>query len=246
MTTDRRLHDMGLGRRDHTRWLGSSGRYSTRLTLPTTNLIAAWDARAGVTNVSGACLAWADQSGNGVHLLQGTEGRRPTVSTTGGMASLLFDGTDDFLGGTNTDSAGSVRTVYAVVNPTSAGGYRTIVAAGSSPYYACGGFGPYAVYEGVLRNTSLTYATGLQRLSYQWSRVVSGDVRRISFWKNGVAEAPVAITSETFSYTNVRVGAAVNGVTPQWAFQGHILFLAIYSGTRDESVEAYITQEWGV
>lgn len=30
MTTDRRLHDMDLGRRDHTRWLGSSGRYSTQ------------------------------------------------------------------------------------------------------------------------------------------------------------------------------------------------------------------------
>jgi len=29
MTTDRRLYDMDLGRRDHTRWLGSSGRYST-------------------------------------------------------------------------------------------------------------------------------------------------------------------------------------------------------------------------
>ncbi len=30
MTTDRRLYDMDLGRRDHTRWLGSSGRYSTQ------------------------------------------------------------------------------------------------------------------------------------------------------------------------------------------------------------------------
>ena len=68
MSFQRRAYDMDLGRRDHTRWLGSSGRYSTRLTLPTTNLLAAYDARVGVTNVSGACSAWADQSGNGFGL----------------------------------------------------------------------------------------------------------------------------------------------------------------------------------
>ena len=52
MSFQRRAYDMDLGRRDHTRWLGSSGRYSTRLTLPTTGLLAAYDARVGVTNVA--------------------------------------------------------------------------------------------------------------------------------------------------------------------------------------------------
>ncbi len=95
MTTDRRLYSMELGRRDHTRWLGSS-RYAggAPLTLPTANLIAAYDARVGVTNVAGACSAWADQSGNGFHATQGTAYSRPTITTSDGYASLMFNGTN--------------------------------------------------------------------------------------------------------------------------------------------------------
>jgi hypothetical protein len=38
-----------------------------------------------------------DKSGNGFHLTQATAGKRPLYKVSGGLSSLLFDGTDDFL-----------------------------------------------------------------------------------------------------------------------------------------------------
>lgn len=57
---------------------------------------AAWYRRGiGFTDAgAGACSAWADQSGNGRNLVQGTAANRPTIQSDG---SLIFDGADDSL-----------------------------------------------------------------------------------------------------------------------------------------------------
>lgn len=54
----------------------------------------------GVTAGGGNTVsAWADRSGNGNHLLQGTTGRQPiwTPSSLNGLPVIAFDGTDDVL-----------------------------------------------------------------------------------------------------------------------------------------------------
>ena len=239
MTTDRRLYDMDLGRRDHTRWLGSSGRYSTRLTLPTANLLAAWDARAGVTNVSGACSAWADQSGNGFHATQGTAANRPTISTSGGTPSLLFDGTNDNLLSLATSAAG-VHTVYAVINPTSDSNPRMLLG-GATNLFGVGALnGFHQGNDGVgWRSTGVTYASGRQRVVYQMSAGASG----LLFWKNGSAATPATWTANPACDGSVYIGCAA---PTTWTYSGHILFLAIYTAARNTAVESYITQEWGV
>lgn len=54
----------------------------------------------GITLVSGAVSAWADQSGSGNHVTQGTAGSRPAYASNGGPNDapyVQFDGTDDHL-----------------------------------------------------------------------------------------------------------------------------------------------------
>ena len=75
--------------------LGRSGKktVSSRPNLPVRVNLAAWYRyRVGVTNISGAASAWADQSGNNRPLLQATASARPSVRSDG---ALVFDGSND-------------------------------------------------------------------------------------------------------------------------------------------------------
>lgn len=239
MTTDRRLYDMDLGRRDHARWLGSSGRYSTRLTLPTTNLLAAYDARVGVTNVSGACSAWADQSGNGFHATQGTAGSRPTITTTGGFASLFFDGAD-WLNATGMTASAGIKSIYAVVNPTAVGSIYRLIFDAASGRLAFGILetSQWGLFDNTDRSSGITAATGLQQLS---AEVVTGSSR---VWRNGTVGSTTGWTASSAIGGTVAIGCRFTGA--QLFFTGHILALFIYNAARNTAVEDYITQEWGV
>ena len=235
MSFQRRAYDMDLGRRDHTRWLGSSGRYSTRLTLPTANLLAAWDARAGVTNVSGECSAWADQSGNGFHATQGTAISRPTITTADGYASLLFDGTNDSLNIASLTAGSGTKTFYAVIKPVAPASYDAIFQS-ASPMIFVGMFGSnFIAFDSANRDSGLAHGSARCRIAYE---IQSG---AFTAWKNGTASTPT-----TWSGSNLAIGGAVsisNGGNPLGA---HLLFLAIYTAARNTAVESYITQEWGV
>lgn len=65
--------------------------------LDITGLTAWWRADLGITLNGGTVSAWADQSGNGNHLIQGTGSAQPTYNASGGannQAFLAFDGGD--------------------------------------------------------------------------------------------------------------------------------------------------------
>lgn len=66
---------------------------------PRVNLAAWYRYRIGMTNVSGACSSWADQSGNTRPLLQATASARPTILSDG---SLSFDGIAQYMQATFT------------------------------------------------------------------------------------------------------------------------------------------------
>ena len=240
MTTDRRLHDMDLGRREHTRWLGVH-RVSSRLTLPTTGLLAAYDARAGVTDVSGACSAWADQSGNGWHASQGTAGNRPTITTDGGYASLLFDGTSDNLIVPSITSSASAKCVYAVFRRTGvASSHRALFdAQGTGTRLFAGQIttSNWGLLDTVDRDSGIAPDTTMHRGAFECQ---SGASR---VYIGGVAGAATGWTANTAIGGTVRIGSDFAGTG---RFLGHIFFLAVYNAARNTAVEDYITQEWGV
>lgn len=205
----------------------------SRLTLPTTNLLAAYDARVGVTDVSGACSAWADQSGNGWHASQGTAGNRPTISTADGYASLLWNGTNSTMQASVTATSGP-RTVYAVVKPTT---LRGIFDTQSGRLFVGATGDLHRIYDTGLRDTGVAVSTSRQRVTYQHSGGT------FTFWRNGTQLASLACGANVAIGSACRIGSDYAGTA---VTSGHILFLAIYSGTRNTDVEAYITQEWGV
>lgn len=211
----------------------------SRLTLPLTNAIAVYDARLGVTNSSGACSAWADQSGNNFHATQGTAAARPAITSSLGYPSLYFDGTNDILQIGGISSAAGPKTIYVVANPTAnanpqmfMGNFTGVTGMGSLNAF-------HAANDGAgWRSTTTAYTSGKQQLTYQFQ---SG---AFSFWKNGIA-APVVnswTTNPAFAGT-ANIGAAGPST---WSYLGHMFALFVYGGTRNAAVEAYITQEWGV
>lgn len=73
-------------------WAGKAG-FSTPASLA--NLAAWFRKGVGQTDAGGgACSAWADQSGNGRNLAQGTGANQPLIQ---GDGALLFDGTNSFM-----------------------------------------------------------------------------------------------------------------------------------------------------
>jgi hypothetical protein len=58
------------------------------------NPVAWYRYGAGITVTGAGVSSWTDQSGNGNHLLQGTDTNRPALQADN---SILFDGTDNYL-----------------------------------------------------------------------------------------------------------------------------------------------------
>jgi len=210
------------------------------LTLPTTSLLAAWDARVGVTNVSGACSAWADQSGNGWHASQSTAGKRPVVSSTAGFPSLLFSNAGaTALNVPSISASAGIKTVYCVKNATAAAGYASLfdVQTGRMMFGHMAGT-QYGVHDGTDRDSGIVATTGLARLAFECT---TGSAR---VWVNGTVGSTAGFTVNRAVGGGVVIGA--NNAGTGLHFNGHILFLAIYNAARNTAVEDYITQEWGV
>jgi hypothetical protein len=101
---------------------------------------ALWlDAAVGVTQVSGAVSAWADQSGTGTNFTQATSNKRPALLATSGPRSLpciSFDGTDDQLAAASNLSFPNGCSIFAVLAATSQGNRGTIFACKEWALYA--------------------------------------------------------------------------------------------------------------
>jgi len=210
------------------------------LTLPTTNLLAAWDARVGVTNDgSGFCSAWADQSGNGFHATQSTAGARPLISTSDGYASLLFDGVTDWLITTGISAGAGAKTIYVVIKP-GAPTSNDVIWTSSTPLLYFGvrqSSYTFVAYDTTFRESGLSVGSSRCRVTYE---IQSG---AFNSWKDGVSGTPAAWGTNTAIGGTSGIGAGATGLDK---IAAHIHALFIYTAARNTAVEDYITQEWGV
>ena len=216
----------------------------SRLTLPTTGLIAAYDARSFVSVDGGVTASTlSDISGNGWHATQATAGQRAAISTADGYASILFDGTSDNYVTSITSSAGAL-TVYAVTKWTSAassyialldsnngGGGRLFVGRMSS--------GQYGIYDGIERNSGIAQGTTRSKLTFEAAVVGASRV-----WRNGIAGSAMGLSSLKALGSNPRIGR--ESVSAYSHFPGHLFAMSIYTGARNTAVEDFYFQEYGV
>jgi hypothetical protein len=206
------------------------------LTLPTTSLLEAWDARTGVTEAGTGVASWLGLHA-GINMAQATDGNRPSKTTTGGHQSILFNGSSDVLTTAGLSAAAGPRTIYAVIDPVSVAGTQYYFDSQTGRFIVGYTVGVFVLNDGSNRASDIVAATGLQKVTVQHGSSLA------STWKNGVAGAPVVAGANKVLGGTSSIGATY---TNSSRFSGHVVFLAIYNATRNAAVEAYLQQEFGV
>jgi hypothetical protein len=218
-------------------------------------------ADAGVTLVSGAVNAWADQSGNGRDFSAPAGANRPAYSgTLNGLPVLTFDGGTDYLQG-NAASLNIARnvsglTVIAVVKYGAAAVQRVFSARTN------------AVATRVLMGVSTTqWQVGTKRLDADPDVLIAGGTVNTNFviqsgvLRYSLATAGVFINSASQSDTAFQTagnssdtdsGATFVGasIVPGSFLNGDLAELIIYqraiSVEERNSVERYLSVKWGI
>jgi len=185
---------------------------------------------AGVTQTGGAVSAWADQSGNGNHLVQTAVAMQPVymAGAQNGLPVLFFDGSNDSLAFT-TRFDGTIRAVFAVLKQNGTPTWRVLLGDATKDDF----------YPG---STAL------------WSGYASAAVLNGETWLN---DAPVSGTStnrpQTMSVLSVHPAAGVSADqlfdSPYHApWQGEIAELLVYTQpltpAHRKSVEDYLNLKY--
>ena len=216
------------------------------LTLPTTNLILALDARSGITTTGSGVSAWADQSAAGNDAVQTTDADRPLSATNATLGAVVrFDSSNtewmDLSGLTTADGS---FTAYFVYEPTANtaqqffldfSSTRTIVRMrdGSAlGYYVNGG-----------------YKSGVSlSLAVQVVRVTVNEGTGVQWHRNGASIATTAYV-DAIAPAGGTVDLGKSNVNTSY-LDADVAAIFMYDGAHDATaaaaVEAYITQEWGV
>ena len=220
---------------------------------PVAGYIGWWDASA-LSN--GAVATWADQSGNGYDLVQGTSGNRPSVgsNTQNGLPTVTFDGSDDYLQCTTaTNLSLSAFTVFCVVSEASSTNYAGIVAvhaAAGSDYNSTAAF---VLSKGggtgtlILSSNADANASGVSGCN-----VLTGlkDATTSTLYVNGSSAGTTGCTSSGTADGGIVVGARYlsGGVNTSYALSGYVCEIILYDttlGSTDRaSVESYLQAKW--
>lgn len=214
-------------------------------------------ADVGVERISGAVSLWADQSGSGNDVFQGTAGNRPTyqVGVINGQPVVRFNGTSHTL-----VSAAAIKpsniTVMAVYRPTAAGTSPTLISQ-SYNVSATNGWGlragansnlvPYADLNiNATATTTSSATTTALNSAHLLAATYDGAERKI--YLGGVLKATTAVAG-SLSYgtaTVFRVGSYLGNNY----FNGDLAEVLVYDRALSDSerneVEAYLYAKYGV
>jgi hypothetical protein len=225
--------------------------------VPTERASLAWwqKADAGVTNAAGACSNWADQSGRGVILTQGTGANRPLISTINGNISLLGDGVNDVLRDSSSALDLSAGYTYAaVITPT--------IVTGTNANAFRGRLVDNTNQFSLVRNT--TGLTAFQEggaaadLNLVCAGVMAVDTTIYAIVRVAPGGPSDMITSNGGSATGTGPATLTNAITDLMAFAnvttllwtGHIheilLFEEVFSDELRDRLELYLEDRWVV
>ena len=208
-----------------------------------------------ITESGGAVSQWDDKSGNDYHVSQATAANKPAVSTDAGNASILFDGTSDYLrhdvSGTitypssifivcrNTDTANTGH-VFSVNDSSQSDSYLTLTQRNFS--------GQKIFYQSrVALNAPLIGAAS------SFNTEIIGAVSNVSndneLFSNGTSVGTDTNTWPTPNYDNITVGRIRFQLSAQY-FIGHVheiiwIRQSLNLATR-QRIEGYLAHKWGL
>lgn len=186
--------------------------------------------------------SWADQSGNGNNVAQGTGGFQPLYKTNiqNGLPIVRFDGTDDVLAGTFTITYGSI---FTVANFNSGGNFPSyngliVTQAGandSEDYFNGDGSG-----------TTNLYATGATPFGN--TTIWVNGVQTINFSPLATIKCLSGTDPTPASKTSLNVGNNPGAAGRFW--NGDVAEVIVYdtalSTTDRQRVEAYLSSKWAL
>ena len=193
-------------------------------------------ADAGLPAPGGTVSSWADQSGNGNHLVQTVAASQPLVvaDVANGHPAVRFDGLNDGLLFTNRLT--TIRTVFWVVraNPAATTDYRFLLG-DVADYHFCSGA-----------------TTKLWDTSYTSVAIKNGETRLNGALVNGLTtDRPTSLSVISLVTTgNVHADALSRDRTSGRSWWGDVLEVAVYDRPLSEQeramVEAYLADKYAL
>lgn len=208
-----------------------------------------------ITESGGAVSQWDDKSGNDYHVSQATAANKPAVSTDAGNASILFDGTSDYLrhdvSGTitypssifivcrNTDTANAGH-VFSVNDSSQSDRYLTLTQRDLS--------GQLIFYSSRVGSPAPAISA-----ASSFNTEIIGAVSNVSndheLFSNGTSVGTDTNTWPTPSYNNITVGRLRYQSSAQY-FIGHVheiiwIRQSLNLATR-QRIEGYLAHKWGL
>lgn len=220
------------------------------LTLPTTNLLVALEARSGVTTVSSKVSAWAGAHGTSVSASQGTDAKRPTLVTISGGAldghdAVRADGSNDIMALSGLSASSGPVTFYFVgahASPSGVAFARWIDS--QSGRLAFGIVSDDYAITRTADHRFTTYVPGALagRVTF---RASSGTGR---LWVGDTEETSVSIGADVALGGTSAIFANFAGSSGWSALDvvAMYVYTAAHDSTQRQAVWDYIMQEWGV
>ena len=231
---------IGLGVRLPHRHGRGTGFQPTKLA----GLLGWWRADLGTTVATGVS-AWADQSGNGFAMTQGTGSSQPTLvaahAALNNQAALSFDLTDSFAVDLDSVTAKDY-TVFFVIDPTSGTGrYDIYDATGDDRLvlsHRISGANNPGYYNGLWRDSLVAASADAQALSFVLDSATGGDV-----YVDGVQ---IGATLSFASALTISV-AILPKTRPDTMVIAEVIFYSrVLSATERGEVDAYLAARYGL
>lgn len=226
-----------------------------------------YDATSGGSLVAadGAVARWEDKSGNARHFTQSSSGSRPLRKTSqqNGKDTLLFDGTNDFMAGSDfLDADTGGLTAFIVYKRNATGSRHDLIVkhdtSGLGWFFRHGSAGELSAEIDVGNNVSASRATSNSVVASAYTvatwKFTAGSFRALTFHRNGVAESMAGASGsvDTPPSTSgvVRIGAQEYSGTTYFPananFAEVILYNAALSDTDRAAVESYLMTKWAI
>lgn len=241
-----------------------------QLWLDASDASTLYDATSGGSLVAadGGVARWEDKSGNNRHFTQSTSSKRPARKTSqqNSLDTLLFDGSNDSLIGSNFASGTGGLTIFSVVKRNATNAVHEIINKGvdnggwlfrltDTNVAQISSYRDSTLTNSTLRSTSSSVsATGYTVLAMVAG---SGAFNTASIFRNGTSltmgaagEAGTNGRTPSSGSDPVRIGVQVYAEVDYFNYNGNIAEIIMYdsalSGTDREAVENYLLAKWAI
>ena len=208
-----------------------------------------------ITESGGAVSQWDDKSGNNYHVSQATPADRPTVSTDAGNASVLFDGTSDYLRHDVSDTITYPSSIFIVCRNTDTANAGHVLAVNDSSlsdsYYTVtqrNSSGQKLLYQSRI-GLNAPVISAPSSYSTEIIEGVSNASNDHELFSNGTSVGTDTSAWPTPSYDNITIGRLRYQSTAQY-FVGHVHEIIWIRQSLDlatrQRVEGYLAHKWGL